>query len=65
LIITAGLFERAVDRNAFNKVGMDERVDQNAVKKFDFGESRISARKLNICAVNLLVAQIGMPDSKS
>jgi hypothetical protein len=44
---------------------MDERVDQNAVKKFDIRESCISARKLNICAVNLLVAQIGMPDSKS
>jgi hypothetical protein len=44
---------------------MDERVDQNAVKKFDFRESRRAARKLNICAVNLLVAQIGMPDSKS
>jgi hypothetical protein len=54
-----------VDGNAFKKVGMDERVDQNAVKKFDFRESRISERKLNICAMNLLVAQIGMPDSKS
>jgi hypothetical protein len=54
-----------VDRNAFKKVGIVERVDQNVVKKFDFRESRISARKLNIGAVNLLVAQIGMPDSKS
>jgi hypothetical protein len=54
-----------VDRNAFKKVAMDERVDQNAVKKFDFHESRKSARKLNICAMNLLVVQIGMPDSKS
>jgi hypothetical protein len=53
------------DRNAFKKVGMDERVDQNAVKKFDSRESRISARQLNICAVNFLVAQIGMPESKS
>jgi hypothetical protein len=53
------------DRNAFKKVSMDQRLDQNAVKKFDFRESRISARKLNIYAVNLLVAQIGMPDSKS
>jgi hypothetical protein len=44
---------------------MNERLGQNAVKKFDFHESRISARKLNICAVNLLVAQIGMPDLKS
>jgi hypothetical protein len=46
-------------------VGMNERLDQNAVKKFDFRESRRSARKLNICAVNLLVVQIEMPDSKS
>jgi hypothetical protein len=33
--------------------------------KFDFRESRKSARKLNICAVNLLVVHIEMPDSKS
>jgi hypothetical protein len=54
-----------VDRNPFEKVAREARVDQNAVKKFGFRESRISTRKLNICAVNLLVAQIGMPESKS